>query len=831
MKESISLWIWITSIIIIRLQHISSSMICMKLKTIDRVCKTDEGKLIPYKPEYINSKNNPEESVEYKDNSINIIHDFVFYDSPSYRKTKSLKLRLSNGILIISPLTFHLSKLEHLEITPGSVMLEPKTFQRLNHLKSLKLKVNETDVSFYQVLPNFPNLESLELIEYEFESICDPWNTHLNISSLNYTASIINKLSSGSFRCLPNLKSLIITRTNVSVIVFGAFENLKNLERLELTSNWGITSIPRNFLHELTNLKILNLANNSILRIDSDAFAPINNNCQILNLSYNFLEFLEYGCFKNFECETVDLGGNNIQYIGSNEFKNSIIIRLFLDDNIINKFDNKRRWGLQNSTTVYFKYNYYETVTNTDKNYTHCYESDQDIYVICKKLKYISSVSQKVLPYRLLPTTLAIYDNGAYGINSDAFVDLSIETLIIESSADAFHVRENSFMNMKKLKNLQLITSRIILNEGSILPIKDTLENLTLSVDELYVYLCKVIIMLKKLKFLIIQNHYAFQFHQCGVFNNDYYITLRSLRYNGGSFEILPSKSFELLKTLEHLAIYQSSLQEIEAEAFNGLQNLRILIIQFNRNLTVIKKGVLSGLKNLDILILKRNSISLIEDEVFMDLNKTISLLDLSSNKIQSITQKTFEGVLIGQLDLSDNRIIHYDEQYMKVGTLYIFNNDKIIYKDDSKVTKIQSSCHMQGLLIICVEDNVMTFVSLNQNLLDPDIELSDLRKSSIDIPIEIQVNNISSIDKNAWTIEMGALVLNHAMKFVNVSNNQLVNIKAGTFKGMKCDYLDLSGNKILSHEINILGLADIKKWNINGHIGFQGHATKAEDP
>ncbi|KAF7993681.1 hypothetical protein HCN44_010276 [Aphidius gifuensis] len=531
----------------------------------------DEGKLIPYKPEYINSKNNPEESVEYKDNSINIIHDFVFYDSPSYRKTKSLKLRLSNGILIISPLTFHLSKLEHLEITPGSVMLEPKTFQRLNHLKSLKLKVNETDVSFYQVLPNFPNLESLELIEYEFESICDPWNTHLNISSLNYTASIINKLSSGSFRCLPNLKSLIITRTNVSVIVFGAFENLKNLERLELTSNWGITSIPRNFLHELTNLKILNLANNSILRIDSDAFAPINNNCQILNLSYNFLEFLEYGCFKNFECETVDLGGNNIQYIGSNEFKNSIIIRLFLDDNIINKFDNKRRWGLQNSTTVYFKYNYYETVTNTDKNYTHCYESDQDIYVICKKLKYISSVSQKVLPYRLLPTTLAIYDNGAYGINSDAFVDLSIETLIIESSADAFHVRENSFMNMKKLKNLQLITSRIILNEGSILPIKDTLENLTLSVDELYVYLCK--------------------------------------------------------------------------------------------------------------------------------------------------------------------------------------------------------------------------------------------------------------------TIEMGALVLNHAMKFVNVSNNQLVNIKAGTFKGMKCDYLDLSGNKILSHEINILGLADIKKWNINGHIGFQGHATKAEDP
>ncbi|KAF7992136.1 hypothetical protein HCN44_001461 [Aphidius gifuensis] len=626
----------------------------MKLKTINRVCKTNEGKLIPYKPEYVDLKNDPGESVEYRDSAINIIYDFVFTDSHFYRETKSLKLRLSNRNLIISPLAFRLSKLEHLEITPGSVMLDPKTFQRLNHLKSLKLKINDAIVRLYQVLPNFPNLESLELIEYKFE---------------------------------------------------------------------------------------------------------------------------------------IDLGGNNIQYIGSSEFKNSIIIRLFLDDNIIDKFNNKRRWGLQTSTAVYFKYNHDESATTTNKNYTHCYESDQDIYVICKNTKYISSVTQKVLPYRLLPTTLAIYDNETWGIDPEAFVDLSIETLTIKSSADTFYVRKNSFMNMKKLKNLQLMTCLVILSEGSFLSLKDTLESLTLSTYEYDVYLCEVLLMLKKLKVLIIENNLAFHFHRCGAYNNSNYITVENLRYNGGSFKTVPSKSFESLKMLYHLAIHESSLEEISAGAFSGLENLRILNIQFNTNLTFIKKGVFDGLQKLDILLLMHNSISVIEDGVFMDLNKTVSLLDLGGNKIQSITQKTFEGVFIGQLDLANNQIMHYDEQYMKDGTLYIFNNNKIIYKDDSKVTKIQSSCHFQGLLIICVEDNVMTF-----------------------------------------TIEMGALVLNHAMKFVNISNNKLERITAGTFKGMICDYLDLSGNTILSHDRNILDFTEIKKSNINGRVSTRGHATKSED-
>ncbi|KAF7992135.1 hypothetical protein HCN44_001460 [Aphidius gifuensis] len=598
----------------------------MKLKTINRVCKTNEGKLIPYKPEYIDSKNNPEESVEYKDNAISIIHDFVFTDSDFYRKTKSLKLRLSNRNLIISPLAFRLSELEHLEITPGSVMLDPKTFQRLNHLKSLKLKINDAIVRLYQVLPNFPNLESLELIEYKFESICDPSNTDL----------------------------------------------------------------------------------------------------------------------------------------------------LFLDGNIIKKFKNGRRWGLKNSTTVYFKYNHDESATNTNENYTYCYESDQAIYVICKEVKFIISVTQKVLPYRLSPTTLAIYDNETFGIDPNAFVDLSIESLTIKSSADTFYVRENSFMKMKKLKNLQLITSRMVLNEGSILPMNDTLESLTLSVYESSVSLYDILVRMKNLKMLTIENHNAFNFQRCVVDNNSNYITLEGLRYNGGSFEILPSKSFECFKMLEHLAIYQSSLQEIEAGAFSGLQNSRILIIQFNQNLSVIKKGVLDGLQKLDILLLKHNSISLIEDGVFMDLNKTVSLLDLSGNKIQSITQKTFEGVLIGQLDLSNNRIKHYDEQYIKVGTLYIFNNNKIIYKDDSR--------------------------------------------------LRLHHNSIKKI-------EMGALVLNHGMSLVNISHNKLTNITAGTFKGMICDYLDLSGNTILSNDGDILRLADIKKWNINGHVLTRGHSTKAEDP
>ncbi|XP_044005836.1 leucine-rich repeat-containing protein 15-like [Aphidius gifuensis] len=432
--------------IIVNLQVISSSIVCTILETVNTVCRTDQGELIPFKAEYLDSRDTSEGIVEYVDNSIDTINDYVFNDPPFYQNTKSLKLRLSNETLFISPNAFHLSNLEHLEITPGSVQLELNIFEDLDNLKSLKLKINETSIELHEILPNFQKLESLELIENDIESICDPSGNALNISSLNYTASHINSLSSGSFKCLPNLKSLVITETNLSLIEVGAFENLKKLETLRLTSNWQLTNISSYFFNESKILEVIDLANNSILKIDRDAFDSINKNCKMLNLSYNLLGYLEFECFKNLECETIDLGGNNIHYIGSNEFENSIILRMFLDDNIIDKFNNKRRWSLKNSTVVYFKFDHDETAANTDKTYSHCYESDQAIYVICKKVKYIVSVKQRVLPYRLLPTSLAIYDNERFGIDPNAFVDLSIETLIIESSADHFGVRQNAFL-------------------------------------------------------------------------------------------------------------------------------------------------------------------------------------------------------------------------------------------------------------------------------------------------------------------------------------------------------------------------------------------------
>ncbi|XP_044005837.1 leucine-rich repeat-containing protein 15-like [Aphidius gifuensis] len=350
---------------------------------------------------------------------------------------------------------------------------------------------------------------------------------------------------------------------------------------------------------------------------------------------------------------------------------------------------------------------------------------------------------------------------------------------------------------MKNLKNLQLITSRIVLLEDSILPIKDTLESLTLSLYESSVFLYEILLRMENLKTLTIENHDAFNFHQCVVDDNSNYITLESLRYDGGSFEKISSKSLECLKMLDNLAIHKSSLQEIHAGAFSGLENLRILNIQFNQNLTVIKKGVLDGLQKLDILALIRLC------------GRKLSVLSKSSIRTSNIRKEFLK--YLDEQQKSREKFDEYEEIMNRMEGDGI--DDEENHTTNLATLEEDAFFGLDNLLTINLSHNNLTHI--------PNNVFNKLNK----------LNELTLHHNSIKTIEMGALVLNHAMKFVNISNNQLERITAGTFKGMICDYLDLSGNIILSHERNILALTEIKKSNINGHVSTRGHASKSEDP
>ena len=117
---------------------------------------------------------------------------------------------------------------------------------------------------------------------------------------------------------------------------------------------------------------------------------------------------------------------------------------------------------------------------------------------------------------------------------------------------------------------------------------------------------------------------------------------------------------------VKHLSLEYNSIATIEQDAFNGLNNLRILYLKHNQvaaiekgafnglgltglflehnRITTVQKGVLNGLNSLVFLKLKHNQVAAIEQDAFNGLN-SLRWLYLNNNQITIILQGAFNGL------------------------------------------------------------------------------------------------------------------------------------------------------------------------------------------
>lgn len=182
-----------------------------------------------------------------------------------------------------------LSNLESMEFSGFTAIFSPSKFSKLKNLKKLVIENLKCDEFFHQDM--FSGLQQLEKLQISHLRKRDQFSLYIESKIL--------------------------------------FQNLSNLTELTCNSVLLLKFIPDEMFSGTTNLKKIDLSNNSIKEIGKEAFDGLKN-LKSLNLSQNWIENLENGVFKNFKSlDFLYLGYNPIKVLDPEIMKRITIFEKF----------------------------------------------------------------------------------------------------------------------------------------------------------------------------------------------------------------------------------------------------------------------------------------------------------------------------------------------------------------------------------------------------------------------------------------------------------------------------------------------------------------------
>jgi insulin-like growth factor-binding protein complex acid labile subunit len=263
--------------------------------------------------------------------------------------------------------------------------------------------------------------------------------------------------------------------------------------------------------------------------------------------------------------------------------------------------------------------------------------------------------------------------------------------------------------------------------------------------------------------------------------------------------------TFENLKSLKTLIIRNNNIEQVDANAFAGLTELRKIRIGSNKIKSLIR---LDDSVDLTLFSMIENLVEIINDNSFANFNKSVSRINVSWNKIQAIDDFAFNLEMLTILDLTGNFIytlnssdIFYGlanlkELFLSRNVLmsllpfkfeYLVNLN-VLDLNDNFIEEIQNSSFfgLTSLIALSLRGNRLT--KLNN---------SDFMYLNNVTRLELDSNRLRSIGKNSF-LNMDSLTV------LSLSNNKLSFIKKNYFAGLtKLEELDLSCNQISSIHVN----------------------------
>ena len=274
------------------------------------------------------------------------------------------------------------------------------------------------------------------------------------------------------------------------------------------------------------------------------------------------------------------------------------------------------------------------------------------------------------------------------------------------------------------------------------------------------------------------------------------------------SLEVISNNYFKSLVKLEELTL--KYMKTFEKDAFIYLANLETLDLCWN-DFDVLESNVFNGLINLKVLILgqKKDNIFYRSRELFIqkDAFKGISKLEylnLKEIKINILDENVFEDIkYLKRLELKDFCSLNFNP-FRCFERLESISTDFNVF--EQKLTKLISVNCLNKIneLVVSVDnfENSINFIKNSQ------LNLSNLKISMI--RLKGDEKQIQIIDLPA--IKMLSLTGN--LKFESISLKNLINLKD----------LDLSGNKILftkNHNNLLSNLTNLFSLNLSFNLKF----------
>ncbi|XP_034291249.1 toll-like receptor 7 [Pantherophis guttatus] len=487
---------------------------------------------------------------------------------------------------------------------PGSILINPRAFDSLKHLKVLRLH----STSLQQVDSNwFKNTRNLQVLDL----------------SQNYLAQEIQQAHFLQF--------------------------LPNLVELDLSFNYKLGSYPSKFILPKT---FSNLSKLQSLRIRGFVFKELNqhtiNNLiplkklNVLDFGTNFIRNVNISMFKEFQnLRTIILSFNKISLFSYEPNSRLCSVLNSADD----QFNGNVLKDMQ-----YFRYDTYGQ---------SCRSKDTED---SNTLPFVNETSCSNYG-----KSLDLSRNNIFFIKSSDFQQLSdLKFLNISNNAMSQALNGTEFAHLSSLKCLDLSNNRIdLLHQNAFQQLKE-LEVLNLSDNSYYFKAEGVTFMLNftkylvNLKILIMNGNEISESTDKGMTSD----SIKILEFRRNRLDILWKDGtneylafFKNLITLESLDISENFLTLLPHDVFYNLPP-KLKVLKLARNLLkTFNWGCLPALKNLEILDLSNNQLTTVPHEL-SNCTETLQTFILQNNKIRKLTDNFLkDAFFLRHLDLSFNKI------------------------------------------------------------------------------------------------------------------------------------------------------------------------------
>ncbi|XP_035665461.1 uncharacterized protein LOC118408715 [Branchiostoma floridae] len=517
-----------------------------------------------------------------------------------------------------------------------------------------------------------------------------PQDLPTTITGLNLRGNQITSISQSDFSRYRNLETLNLVDNNISTINSQAFYLLPNLTKLELDSN-QITILRDDMFTGLGNLQTLYLYSSEISDIQAGTFSSTPQ-LTSLYMDYNKLTVLRSGMFTGLgNLETLNIRNNDISDIQAGTFNSkSRLETLGLRHNKLTILRSGMFTGLRNLKLLSLDNNEISDIqTGTFSSTT--------------QLKY-----------------LYLNNNKLTGIVSDMFTGLrNVEKIYLQNN-DISDIQDDTFSSTPRLINLHLYNNKLTTLRSDMFTGLGNLQELLLYSN-------------------IISDI------QAGTFSPA--LRLSSLHLSNNKLTNIRVGMFTGLGDLRYLRLSNNDISDVQAGTFSFTPQLLELYLNDNK-LTSIVPDTFTGLKNLQELYLWNNEISDIQAGTF-------SPVTLSNSHIQSIPSNSSDMLMMTGSHSFENWIICSDPSNFRGQKLKDMNPEDLICKEPN-ITSFQiisnnSLVQGESLHLVCEALGIPTpdiTVTLPSGL---NATVESVGRVTVDVNGTITITNVTAADAGLY--------------------------------------------------------------------------------